>query len=167
MLLVAPVSACAQQTPDTTHARPVAMVTTGGADTGSEATPASFNSVVAPSPEPEMVSISPAEEPLIGESVSRRDAFRASTDQIIYHVGEGMRGIEAQVLSLQNDGYRISAFYGGKPGQVECFVARLPCGEYNQDQVFDATMSGTASILYDERIGEPSTQPTSVAALNR
>jgi hypothetical protein len=129
-------------------------------DDTARATPVSFNTEVAANTEVEV-------ENLIGPELSRRDAFRASTDQIVLHVGDGMRGIEAQVVSLQNDGYRVSAFHGSEPGQVECFVNNRRCGVYGQDQVFDATMSGTASIIYDERLGEPTRSSTSLASLNR
>lgn len=104
---------------------------------------------------------------LIEAEVPRRDAFRASTEQIVYHVGPGIRGVEDDVVGLRNLGYQVTAFYGGEPGQVECFIDRMPCGEYDQATVFDGTMSGTAAVLYNQRLGEPTARRTSVAALNR
>lgn len=92
---------------------------------------------------------------LIGDTVTRKEAFRASTDQIVLHVGDGVEGVEASVLSLKMSDYKVSAFYGGEFGKVDCFVARRRCGSYDQADIFDATMSGVASIAYDERLGAP------------
>jgi len=99
------------------------------------------------------------------QEITRKEAFRASTNQIVYHVGEGIVGMPAEVLSLQDDGYKVSAFLGGKPGEVECWVAKGRCGKYNQDKIFDGTMSGIASLMYDDRLGSPKLKQ--IAALSR
>lgn len=131
------------------------------AQDSSKATPASYGDTA------EVVAVSASTANLIENEVSRRDAYRASTEQIVYHVGSGVDGVEGDVVGLRNLGYRVTAYFGGEPGQVECFVDRMPCGEYDQATVFDGTMSGTAAVLYNQRIGEPQARGTDFAALNR
>lgn len=98
------------------------------------------------------------------EPQSARDAFRSSTGKIVLHYGEGVQGIPAVVWNLRNNyNYPAIAVAGGPAGEVEVFVDRAMLGKFGQRDIATGAVGGTASIVYDERVGKPSGP---LAALN-
>lgn len=104
--------------------------------------------------------ISKAEEEKI---YSRKDAYRASTNQIVLHYGEGVTGANMEADSLSDEGYPAIAVPGGSPGQVELFVGRGKFGKYSQSDLDSGTLGGSAMNFYDRKIGKdnsPKSEPS-------
>ena len=81
---------------------------------------------------------------------TRKEAYRASTNRIVLHYGEGIRLAEILAQGLTEQGYPTIAIPGGKPGQVELFVNRKMPGKYNQHDLDSGTLGGDAVLIFNE-----------------
>jgi len=83
---------------------------------------------------------------------TRKQAFRASTNQIVLHYGEGIEGIDIEIGALAKAGYPAIAVPGGSPGQVELFVARRKFGTYKQHYLDSGTLGGDGILFFDKYV---------------
>ena len=81
---------------------------------------------------------------------TRKEAYRASTNRIVLHYGEGIVGTASLVRVLGKQGYPTIAIPGAKPGQVELFVNRKMPGKYNQHDLDSGTLGGDAVLIFNE-----------------
>ena len=86
---------------------------------------------------------------------SHKEAYRASTNQIVLHYREGIHA-DWVVAALVQKGYPAIAVPGGSPGQVELFVGRGKFGKYSQNDLDNGRLGGSAMNFYDRKIGKDS-----------
>ncbi len=87
------------------------------------------------------------------ESWTRKSAYRASTNQIVLHYGDGIDGADQIANILNRQGYPTIAVHGGTEGQVELFIGRGKFGKYTQDDLDGGTLGGSAINFYKRKIG--------------
>ena len=97
---------------------------------------------------------------------SRKEAYRASTNQIVLHYGAGMKGV-GQIEEILNErGYPTAAYAGGPDGQIQLFVGRGIFGLYDQDDLDNGALGGDAIMLYQERVGPAASLPGPAVAVS-
>ncbi len=88
-------------------------------------------------------------------SVERKIAYRASTDQVVLHYGEGIPDVA--MIAFENvaeeKNYPVDVFAGGEPGMVEMFIHRKPVGKYTRGQLADGTVAGHMQYFYEKVVG--------------
>ena len=84
---------------------------------------------------------------------SRKEAYRASTSQIVLHYGAGMKRVQNIEDVLNGMGYPTAAYAGGPDGQIQLFVGRGIFGLYDQDDLDDGSLGDDAIVIFQERIG--------------
>ena len=95
---------------------------------------------------------------------SRKDAYRASTNQIVLHYGDEIWGLGPLVDVLNERGYPTIAIPGGKKENVEVFIGRGKFGNYNQDDIGSGTLGSNAIDFYDRKLGnEGGARPVALA----
>ena len=84
---------------------------------------------------------------------SRKEAYRASTNRIVLHFGEGIKRVEHIAEILNRKGYPAVALAGGPGKNVSLFVHRSRPINYDQEDVDDGTLGGIAINIYKDRFG--------------
>ncbi len=88
------------------------------------------------------------------EEYTRKAAYRASTDQIVLHYGEGVEDVPIFASVLIKRGYPTVALPGGAEGKIELFIGRGKFGTYDQRDLDDGTLGGNAMDFYDRKLGK-------------
>ena len=89
-----------------------------------------------------------AQQQAAEKTYTRKQAYRASTNQIVLHYGEGIVDADLLAVVLTEDGYPAIALPGGSDGQVELFVGRGKFGFYDQRDLNRETLGGNAQTFY-------------------
>ena len=123
-----------------------AAVSPGNAAEGSPTDASLKNAPAATCPPPMM-------QPETGKTYSRKEAYRASTDGIVLHYGEGVQSVDIQAKILTEGGRSTIALSGGPKGHVEVFVGRtIIRHHYTQDELDMGELGHQAAVAYDGKI---------------
>lgn len=91
-------------------------------------------------------------KPVNQKTYTGKDAYRASTSQIVLHYGEEMLAVDLLAKDFTERGCPAVALPGGPKGQVEMFIGRGKFGTYNQRDIDRGNLGGDAVIFYEYRI---------------
>ena len=83
---------------------------------------------------------------------TRKEAYRASTNRIVLHYGEGVKGAKQIKEILIEEGYPAMAYPGGPEGKIELFINRRVIGTYDQNSVDNGELGGHAITFFKERV---------------
>jgi len=83
---------------------------------------------------------------------TRKAAYRASTNQIVFHYGEGLELVDILAEGLTEQGYPAIAVPGGPKGKVEMFVGRKMPGKYTEDDLAGGDLGDDASTFFDKYV---------------
>lgn len=86
------------------------------------------------------------------KTYSRKEAYRASENQIVLHYGKGVNRVEHIKAILNGKGYPAVTYEGGAKGQVELFIHRGIIGKYDQGGVDNGELGSDAMTFYNKRV---------------
>lgn len=101
-----------------------------------------------------------------GDTVSAKEAYRASTDRIVLHYGEGIMHPNLYADALDEMGYPALALAGGPRGKVKIWAARRPVGEFGQESLRSGVAVTAATMIYEELVGPPRSSATTTTGNN-